>query len=307
MKFRDRFRAMKEEATSRLDKAVANVPLPDIEGASLALELAQRAKSNLESCRCDYNERRYADAAEGMQQAVEKTSKAFGLLTGTAKPSQEEMREVGHKSFKAFLLHFGEYYPKMIALMQAQAEIPDSPIFDSPGMRGVGKALKTIFQKQLDELPPVDKVEAEILELKALKPEIMWKPTLMLDQSNKWVASSVADLKKRPLYSAGQKAVIGAGKGAVSHLGIFKKETLERTNLAGELGEAGQRLFSLAILTCWHLEPARYPSVGDYWNLSAYNESAPLIQALPQLLGHTEAAVGHTIGASGLALKIIRV
>ncbi len=303
---RDIFRSMKEEANSRLDKALANVPLPSLEGANLALYLSEIARSNLTSSGDDYNSKRYADAADALQQGVEKTSKALGLLMGTTKPTDDEMRKVRHDSYKAFLLHFGEFYPRLVALMKAEAEIPDSSLFDTPGMGGARNFLRKRFQNQLDNTPPIAKVQAEIAELMTLKDDEMWKATISMDTNNKWVATSVEQLKNRAVFSRTQKALIGAGHGAISPFRLFKKETLERTNLAKELGEASEGIFWLAILTCWHFEQSRYPSIGRYWDQKAYNESAPYIRALPELTKKAEACAKHTIEASKSALKIVK-
>jgi hypothetical protein len=97
----------------------------------------------------------------------------------------------------------------------------------------------------------------------------------------------------------------GAAHGPIARLGIFTRETLERTELAGELGQAGQKLFSLSLLTCWHFEPARYPPMGEYWDANAYTASTPYVKAIPELIGYAETAVNHTIKASEVALKII--
>jgi hypothetical protein len=180
----EKIREMKADANARLYKAAEKVPLPDSQPTGLALDLAKRARSNLESCKCDFKEGRYAAAAESLQQAVEKTSKAFGLLTGTAKPNLAEMKKIGHKSYLAFLRHFSDYYPKMRAMMEAQVEIFESPIFENPGMKSVGKTMQALAQKNLDEFLSVQDVDAQIRELEVLKPEDIWRPALLLDQDN---------------------------------------------------------------------------------------------------------------------------
>jgi hypothetical protein len=101
------------------------------EATTLALDLATRAQGNIESCKDNYRGRRYADAAEDLQQAVEKAAKAFGLLTGTVRPTDAEMWAVGHDSFKAFVLHFWDFYPKLVALMAAESNITTSELLDN--------------------------------------------------------------------------------------------------------------------------------------------------------------------------------
>lgn len=304
MKFTEAYAKLKEEARKGLQKAAVNVPVANPKAAALAMDLSQRAKTNIASCKDNFRNRRFADAAEDLQQGVEKASKSFGLLTGTLLPKDSEMRSVGHYSYKAFLVHFRDFYPRLHALMEAEAEISKNKLFDNLVMRGVGKILRKAFDAQLQSLPTVDKVEAEITELKDLDAAVMWKATLGLDASNKWVASSLADLQKPAIIRGRLKILAGVCVGVISHLNIFDKETIERVNLADALGRAGLKLFSLSLLTCWHLEPARYPPLDKYWDLAAYNVTSPFVRAIPTFTEHAESAIEHGITASRIVQKL---
>jgi len=57
---------------------------------------------------------RVREAAEDLQQAVELPSEASGLLTGTLKPADPDMKPVGHDSYKAFIIHYQDFYPKLL-------------------------------------------------------------------------------------------------------------------------------------------------------------------------------------------------
>ena len=292
---------MKARARGMIDITISNIPVATEEAAGLALDLSTRAQGNIESCKDNYSGRRYADSAEDLQQAVEKASKAFGLLTGTVRPTDAEMRAVGHDSFKAFVLHFWDFYPKLVALMAAESDIATSELLDNFVLRGVGKKLKTITEAMQKTIPPDDKIRAELAELDNLDPAVMWRASLDLDEKNKWIKDAVSGLKQKALISDNLQMLVGIGQSAVSVVKVFDKETTARTKLAAQVAKTGQKLFSLSLLTCWHLEPARYPPVGRYWNLRAYNASAPLVKLMPTLIKHTEVAVDSAVEASKMA------
>jgi len=85
---------------------------------------------------------------------------------------------------------------------------------------------------------------------------------------------------------------------------MFKAETIERTKFTNELGDASERIMWLGIMMCWHLEPARYPSIDDYWDLNANNRSSPFVEAIPQLAKHAEDCLNHATEASKSAITL---
>jgi hypothetical protein len=302
--FSDIIANLKKDMGGHLDTAVANIPVASAEAASLALDLASRAREDVLSCRDNYKQRRFAKAAEDLQQAVEKGAKTFGLLTGTVRSTDAEMKAVGHDSFKAFILHFWDFYPKLVAVIVAESEIPDSKLLDNFVMRGTAKKLRKITDALKQTIPSDDKLKAEIYELNNLDSATMWKASLDLDETNKWIGSAMSGMRQKVLITDNLQTLVGIGYGAVSLVKVFDRQTMARTKLAAAVGKTGQKLFSLSLLTCWHLEPARYPPVGKYWDLSAYNESRPFIKAMPGFTKHTGAAIESAIQASKMALSL---
>jgi hypothetical protein len=106
LRFTEIIENLKKEAGSESDKAVANIPLANKDAASAAVDLTERARQSILACRSNCERGSYAKAAEDLQQEVELPSKAFGLLTGTLKPTDPDMKLVGHDSYKSFILHY---------------------------------------------------------------------------------------------------------------------------------------------------------------------------------------------------------
>lgn len=304
MRALEAIRQLKREANELMARAVANVPIPSMDAALVAQELADRASDDVSSSIDNYDKQRLAKSCEDLQQGIEKTSKAFGLLTKTMNPTDAEMKKVGHDSYKAFLLHYESWYPTFPALLRAERDIFTSRIFNNPGMRGIGETFRKYFDSQIQGLPSEDTVQTEIAELMRLDESVMWKDSLELNPSNKWISSSMADMRGKVLIGKKTHSLIGFGSTGVSHLGIFDQDTLERVGLADSLGMTGRKLFSLSLLTCWHLEPARYPSLGRYWDLKEYKSSKPYVKEMPLFLEYGRSAVKNAIDASNLSAKL---
>jgi hypothetical protein len=295
---------VREIASTSLDQVVAGIPIVTSEASALALALAERARDDISSCRENYRRRRFANAAQDLQQAVEKAAKSFGLLTGTVKPTSAEMRAVGHDSFKAFILHFWDFYPKLVAVTVAEAEIPSSKLLDNVLLRSVARNLKLVTESLKKSIPPEDQLRSEIAELNSLDPAVMWKATLELDESNKWVHEAMLGIRQKVLITDSLQAIIGLGKTAISLVKVFDEETMAKTRLAAAVGKTGQKLFSLSLLTCWHLQAARYPPMGKYWDLNAYTEKKPFVRMMPTFVKVADQSIKSAIEASKMAMNL---
>jgi hypothetical protein len=304
LKFAEALEKAKKEIGGEMDRVAANIPIADKDAASAAIDLTERAKQSVESCRGNYDGGRYAKAAEDLQQAVELPSKAYGLLTGTMKPTDPEMKCVGHDSYKAFLVHFEDFYPKQRALLKAESDIFGSKYLDNFLLRGIARNLKAYADDQLNSLPTEDKVRTDIAELLKVDHAEMWKASLDLDMTNKWVSSSLADLEKKMVLGGKTQGAVGIGQGAVSTLNLFSKDTINKVKMASYLGAMGQKIFPLSVLTCWHHSQSVYPSMGRYWDLGAYNASKPFIKAIPKFITVAQPIIDNGIAASNWGLEL---
>lgn len=304
MRFTEALDKAKKEIGGEMDKVAANIPIASKDAASAAIDLTERARQSIKSCQGNYEQGSYAKAAEDLQQAVELPSKAYGLLTGTMKATDPEMRFVGHDSYKAFLVHYEDFFPKQWALLRAESDIFGSKYLDNFLLRGVAKNLKAYADDQLKSLPPEGKVRADVAELLTVDRAEMWEASLSLDMTNKWISSSMADLEKKVPFSGNAQGLIGVGQGAVSMLNLFSKDTINKVKMAGFLGAMGQKIFPLSLLTCWHHAPSTYPPMGKYWDLSAYNETKPFIKAVPRFIASAQPIIGNGVEASKWALQL---
>ena len=92
-----------------LSRALAVLfPTPSAEVLELSREFAKVSAEDLQVATSSYSNKRYAQSIYNLQQSVEKAAKGFGLLQGVVKP-EELLREVGHKSLYAILLHSTDF------------------------------------------------------------------------------------------------------------------------------------------------------------------------------------------------------
>ncbi|MGI0091441.1 MAG: hypothetical protein ACREBS_07010 [Nitrososphaerales archaeon] len=66
---------------------------------------------------------------------------------------------------------------------------------------------------------------------------------------------------------------------------------IRKMRLSASLGRAAQKMFSLSILTCWHHESTRHPSVGGYWQSDAYKKDAPYVKEMPLIISSAKRTV----------------
>jgi hypothetical protein len=280
-------------------------PKPTKEAATLALQLAVRAQEDLQTCDDAYKREHFAKAAENLQQGVEKTLKAFGLLIGTLKPTSKELKEVSHESYKALIIHFWEFYSSLIKIILSLAAVQWDKEMDHFLIRRFAKRMETATEALKNVVPPDEKLREELSELSELDPAEMWKLTLELDESNKWVKTAMEGIRQPPIISSGVVASMTLASGLLSGIGKMDERTKKRVNLVFSLGEASQKSLSLALLTAWHIEPARYPPTGrDYWQPEAYMKSKPFVKAIPTLSKLSSEMVHAAKEASQIALEI---
>jgi hypothetical protein len=83
--------------------------------------------------------------------------------------------------------------------MRAESEIFSSKIFDNIMSRGIARGLKKYANAQLSGLPKEADVRADIAELQRLDSGTVWRASLDLNATNKWIASAMSGLEQKVL------------------------------------------------------------------------------------------------------------
>lgn len=284
---------------------LARIPIPKSEAATLALQLSRKASGDIKSCKIVLKGKQYSNAAQNLQQAVEKASKGFGLVAGTLKPTDENMKEVSHYSFRAFISDFWSFYPTLMSAINAVNAAVVDKTFESPLFRKMGSSLKQAARAMNQVVPDEGKLRDEIEELKRLDPATMWRASLNLDETNKWIKEAIHGIHQAPVITGNLDSLFSIARSAMGSIGIFTEEEVLRLKFASALGVATQKGFSLSILTAWHLEPSRYPpGQRGYWTQEAYTKDAPFVKFIPTLVDHSEVMIANVTEAAETALLL---
>lgn len=272
-------------------KSLLGLPMPDVAAINLALEFAKRGLDDAASSKSNYDAGRYSKAAEDLQQAVEKGAKAFGMLVGTMRATETDVKRVSHNSYLAFILDFETFFPKMLGAINGLfSQVP----VETTGNFIVRRLVSSFAQavKLLRKVTPTqEKVEAELKELRELDEEIMWNASMQLDLGNKWIKEAMNGMDQRPIINDRLQNVVSLAAASFQAFGRFSEGDVRQMKFALSLGKTGQKLFSLSLLTAWHHQTAGYPPVGkDYWKADAYRKGVPFVREMPRFTKYAKDA-----------------
>lgn len=262
-------------------------PLPSREVAELADSFARIARDDFKASSILFRSGCYADSVYLLQQSVEKASKAFGLVNGIVKPtSQELVGEVGHQSALSLLIHLDELSNR---LARAYTSVITNGLASVVGPGILQNQLKKIdksLQGHPINLPTDESIKKDIVELRNLRPEEMWRATLRLDRSVRPVDTALRMLEAPVVINRSSEVGL---KAVAAVLGRAKGAELSKLPFFLGLGRASPKAYPLSLLTMWHERETRYPPINktDYWDQSSYTLKEPLVKALPMLFEHT--------------------
>ncbi|MDG7035395.1 MAG: hypothetical protein JRM78_04165 [Nitrososphaerota archaeon] len=284
----------------RLTRPLKELPHPGKESLRHARELAEYGLNDVDSAKANYNAGRFANAAEDLQQSVEKGAKAFGLIIGTIEPTEEQLKYkkgVRHLAYRALILNFWNFYPRVLNLPDMLRDATQMEELHKPVMIRTIKKLQELVDN-LRKTISKDNIDAEIEELRNLDEESMWKATLNFDRSNTWVLRALNEMDQNPILDKTVSWLIPLAN-QMKKVGFFSDEDVQLMKFASNLGKASLKLFSLSLLTTWHYEPARYPPIGksDYWYFDSYKKGVPYVDKMPDLIKAAKSALKGIIGA----------
>jgi len=262
--------------------------LPDKPAVKLALSFARIGRADLRASKLLYGKKLYPQSIFGLQQSVEKSVKATGLLLSLVRPDREDLtREVGHATIFGILVRRGERLAQLrrnLGILAASEHLQEGKdIFLKLGIPLTIPDPKEMEARLISE--QTAKVEVE--KLRNLKPRDLWRLTLELDS-------------KTPLTGAILKLLDDA-EAQWRNLDKFQR-LFERT-LASLMsdpqtvryiinvhGKAFPEIAPLAFITMWHEKETRYPPVDtlDYWSPDQYVANSGLVRLYPRLHKHAK-------------------
>jgi len=262
--------------------------LPDKPVVKLALSLAKIGRADLKASKLLYGKKLYPQSIFYLQQSVEKSVKATGLLLSLVRPDKEDLtREVGHATIFSILVRRGERIAQLrrnlgiLAASERQEE--GKELLLKLGIPWTIPDSKEMEAKLVGEQAAKEEVE----KLRNLQPRDLWRITLKLDP-------------KTPLAAAILKLLDDA-EAQWGYLDRFQR--LFERKLASLVsdpqtfryiinvhGKAFPEIAPLAFVTMWHEKETRYPPVDtlDYWSPEQYAADSGLVTLYPRLHRHAK-------------------
>ncbi|HEV2226215.1 MAG TPA: HEPN domain-containing protein, partial [Nitrososphaerales archaeon] len=166
-------------AEARLRSQREALGLPDKRGVALALSFAKIAKADLRASKFLYDNKLYPHAVFNLQQSVDKSVKAVGLMLSLVRPIREDLsRDVGHSAIFGILIRRNERIAQLrrnLGILAATEHLKEGrELFLKLGLP-VGipepaemEAKMTGYQAAKDEIE----------RQRSLRPGDMWKITL---------------------------------------------------------------------------------------------------------------------------------
>ncbi len=232
-----------------------------------------------------------------MQQSVEKSAKAFGLMLGILKVN--EVKSISHRSVYALLLGM-ESFNGQLAESINWLNASNDPAVEK--LRSFGFDL--ILKKLAPLVPSAEKLKTDNDKIYKLNEAEMWQATLNLDKRNSYVKTSLKTLEKVPFDKIGflfsMRVIKGVGKAFSGDI---------RGDYQFCILRSSPRAYGLSMLTMWHETSTRYPPINskDYWNMGQYTRDKPLIKRFPFLLKHAKIFCENVYGAALVSNKLNQV
>ena len=277
--------------------------LPSKEVAELSLSLGRLALEDSRASSIMHKQGLFRPSMFHLQQSVEKSAKAFGLLMGILKP-EDLVKEVHHDSVVAILLNIKDFNADVYSIFMDFLSVdfgnlPKRAKFLGKSMRFLQKKIEKPVQS-IKPSPKIDYSQAlkEIRDPKTYSR--MWKATLDLDEKDELVSIALKALQSQ----------LGKGLGwqllePITSL-IGRENEKNKVKFIFKLySNAAPKVLPLCILTMWHEQAPRYPPISknDFWDPAAYNSKSPLVSLHKTLADDSLTLAKAIIAASEIVLK----
>jgi len=262
--------------------------LPDRPVVKLALSFARIGRADLRASKLVYGKRLYPQSIFYLQQSVEKSVKATGLLLGLVRPNKEDLtREVGHATIFGILIRRGErlaHLRRNLGILAALENLKEGKeIFLKLGIPLTIPDPESMEAKLVSE----QAAKSEVEKLRNLKPDDLWRITLKLDPKTPLTAAILkllddAEAQWRPLDRFQRLFE--------TKLSSFMSDPQTVRYIINVHGKAFPEIAPLAFITMWHEMETRYPPVdgSDYWSPERYAADSGLVTLYPRLHKHAK-------------------
>ena len=261
--------------------------LPAKPVVKLALSFARIGKADLRASKLVYGKKLYPQSIFYLQQSVEKSVKATGLMLSLVGPNKEDLtREVGHATIFGILIRRGERLAQLrrnLGILAASEHLEGKEIFLKLGIP------LTIPDPEVMEAKLVSEqaAKSEVEKLRNLKPDDLWRITLKLDPRTPLTAAILkllddAEAQWRPLDRFQRLFE--------TKLSSLMSDPQTVRYIINVHGKAFPEIAPLAFITMWHEMETRYPPVdgSDYWSPERYAADSGLVTLYPRLHKHAK-------------------
>ena len=261
--------------------------LPAKPVVKLALLFARIGKADLRASKLVYGKKLYPQSIFYLQQSVEKSVKATGLLLSLVGPNKEDLtREVGHATIFGILIRRGERLAQLrrnLGILAASEHLEGKEIFLKLGIPLTIPDPEVMEAKLVSEQAAKNEVE----KLRNLKPDDLWRITLKLDPKTPLTAAILkllddAEAQWRPLDRFQRLFE--------TKLSSLMSDPQTVRYIINVHGKAFPEIAPLAFITMWHEMETRYPPVdgSDYWSPERYAADSGLVTLYPRLHKHAK-------------------
>ena len=277
--------------------------LPAKPVVKLALSFARIGKADLRASKLVYGKKLYPQSIFYLQQSVEKSVKATGLLLSLVGPNKEDLtREVGHATIFGILIRRGERLAQLrrnLGILAASEHLEGKEIFLKLGIP------LTIPDPEVMEAKLVSEqaAKSEVEKLRNLKPDDLWRITLKLDPKTPLTAAILkllddAEAQWRPLDRFQRLFE--------TKLSSLMSDPQTVKYIINVHGKAFPEIAPLAFITMWHEMETRYPPVdgSDYWSPERYTANSGLVKLYPRLHKHAKRLGDGAYAGAKAALEI---
>lgn len=278
--------------------------LPDNHVVKLALSFAKIGRSDLRASKLLYGKKIYPQSVFYLQQSVEKSVKATGLLLRLVNPNREDLtREVGHATIFGILIRRGERIAQLrrnLGILAASENLKEGKeIFLKLGIPLTIPDPKEMEARLMSE----QAANAEVEKLRNPKPSDLWRITLGLDPETPLTAAILKLLDDAEAQWAFLDRFQRLFERKLTPL-MSDPQTVRY--IINVHGKAFPEIAPLAFITMWHERETRYPPIdgSDYWSPERYTTNSGLVRLLPRLHMHAKRLSEGTYAGARAALDI---
>jgi HEPN domain len=278
--------------------------LPDKRGVVLALSFAKIAKADLRASKFLYDNKLYPHAVFYLQQSVDKSVKAVGLMLSLVRPIKEDLsREVGHSAIFGILIRRNERIAQLrrnLGILAATEHLREGrELFLKLGLPVGIPEPEEIEAKMTSYQAAKDEIERQ----RSLRPGDMWKITLEFNPNR---PPNPAILKLLDEAESQWKPLDKFQRLFEKKLASVMSDPDAVRYIMNMHGKALPEMAALAFVTMWHESETRFPpiDISDYWDPERYKISSGLIKVYPRLQKHAKRLSDGAYAGAQAALRI---